>query len=110
MSLEILPRPYEFLEINDGESQDLNIVNYKEGSVVIVPRLPNPQIPKQITVLRVYYDRDPSLPGIEYYDVSSQTLIYQLAPMLDDIIKEKKIVRISAYGKGVKKRFTVSVL
>jgi len=110
MSLEKLSRPSEFLELRDKEVFEIAPLEFQEGLMEITPRPPNPQIPKTINVLRLWYDKDPALPGLDYVDVSSQTLIAQIAPMIDEVIKKKSSLRITAFGEGVKKRFTVSVV
>ena len=110
MSLEKLPKPAEFLELMNTQSFQISPLDYDEGLMTITPKPPNPQIPKEIVVLRLYYDKDPTLAGLDYVDISSQTLIAQLSPMIDSIIRDKRTVKITAFGEGVKKRFTVQVI
>jgi len=110
MALVELPKPAEFLELRNGEIHEIKPLEFEEGLMQITPRPPNPAIPKMINILRLWYDKDPSIPGLDYIDISSQTLIAQLAPMIDQVIKKKQALRIQAFGEGVKKRFTVSVI
>lgn len=105
-----LPRPYELLELLNNQSYEVTPIKYEEGVMSITPKPPRPQIQKIINVLRVYYDKDPEVPGIDYIDITSGTLIAQLAPLIDAVIKSKLSIKITAFGEGVRKRFTAQVL
>jgi hypothetical protein len=105
-----LAKPYEYLELRSGESIIIQPLKYTIGSASITKNSGDDAGTKTIDILRLFYDKDPTTPGIEYWDISGATLIYQLMPMLDQVITGKKSIKITAFGQAPRKRFTVEVL
>jgi hypothetical protein len=105
-----LAKPYEYLELRSGESVILQPIKYEIGTASITKNSGDDAGTKTIDILRLFYDKDPLTPGIDYYDISGATLIYQLMPMLDKVITGKKSVKITAFGQAPRKRFTVEVV
>jgi len=106
-TLEMLPRPYEILDLGDGGTKELIILDYRLGKMIIHPRPAG--LPKEIAVLRVYVPESikPLFP--DYYDITAQTLIAQLLPILESgNYKDKKFI-ITKYGEAPKARFQVEV-
>ena len=109
MSLAELPPPYEILELRDGESIALKIVDWRLGTMRIHPRFPGAPPEKIIKVLRLYVPREMKKVGPNYWDITAQTLVYQLLPFLQDPRFREKTFKITAYGVAPRKRFTVEV-
>ena len=106
-TLENLPGPYEILELGDKGIKELVINDYKVGRMLIHLR-PTGK-PKEIVALRVWVpDRiKPLYP--DYYDITSQTLIAQVLPILEAGDYERKVFTIQKFGTGPTARFSVSV-
>lgn len=106
-TLENLPGPYEILELGDRGIKELVINNYKVGRMLIHPR-PGGQ-PKEIVALRVWVPDTVKTLYPDYYDITSQTLIAQLLPVLERPGYETKRFGIQKFGTGPSARFTVAV-
>ena len=109
MALAELPGPYEILELRDGESITLRVRDWRLGVMRIRPRTIPGAGEKIIKVLRLYLPREVKPVGPDYYDITSQTLIYQLLPFLERPDFRTKTFKITAYGVAPRKRFTVEV-
>lgn len=109
MALPELPGPYEILELRDKESIVLRIRDWRLGIMRIHPRVAGAPPEKVVKVLRLYVPRDLKVTGPDYYDVTSQTLIYQLLPFLQTPDFRTKTFKITAHGIAPRKRFTVEV-
>ena len=110
MSLVELPGPFEILELRDGQSIVLRVVDWRLGLMKIHPRFAGAPAEKVIKVLRLYVPRDVKPVGPDYWDITAQTLIYQLLPFLQDPRFRERTFKITAYGVAPRKRFTVEVL
>jgi len=97
--------PFELLELYDGQVFTFQVVRWEEGRTTIYP----PFAPggKEIPVLRVYVNPEAQPVGLEYWDITSKTLIAQLRPYLVRPEYRQLEFTIRAYGEKPKKRFTV---
>lgn len=109
MALDELPGPYEILELRDKESITLKIRDWRLGIMKIKPRYEGAPPEKIVKVLRLYVPREIKPAGTDYYDITSQTLIYQLLPFLQTPDFRTKTFKITAIGVAPRKRFTVEV-
>jgi hypothetical protein len=107
MSLE---PPAEILELGDRQIVEFHVLKYQLGDMKIKPRYPGAPQEKVVRTLRLWVPPEDKPVGVPYWDITSQTLIAQLVPLLDQAIKEKKKIRIQAFGVAPSKRFTVTVL
>jgi hypothetical protein len=48
--------------------------------------------------------------GPSYWDLTSQTLIAQLKPHLEDLVKSGRAFQLTAHGEPPRKRFTLELL
>jgi len=106
--LELVPGPYEILELRDGESIELRVVRWLLGYMEIRPRFA-PGTVKRIRVLRLWVPREVKPIGVDYWDITSQTLIAQLEPWLRRADFRRLRFTIKAFGVAPRKRFTVEV-
>jgi len=124
-----LPRPYELLELGDGQVVEFHPRGYAEGALRIFPTDWNAQVDdavakgritadqavqakrdgKLIPVLRVVVDSRDKPMGVPYWDVTSTTLIPTLLPYLKDPAYKGKTFTVTAAGVGLKKRFGLVV-
>ena len=97
--------PFELLELYDGQVFSLQVVRWEEGRTTIFP----PFAPggKEIPVLRVHVNPEAQPTGLDYWDITSKTLIAQLRPLLQLAHYRQLEFTIRAYGEKPKKRFTV---
>jgi len=105
-----LPGPYEILELNDGQKIDLKPVRWEIGTMSIKARWTGAPAEKEILVLRLHMQPKDKPVGIPYWDLTAQTLIAQLRPLLETRLYETKIIRITAHGEAPRKRFTVETI
>lgn len=106
-TLEGLSGPYEILELGDKGVKDLVILNYVVGRMTIHPRPGG--IPKEIVAMRVWVPDTIKTLYPDYYDITSQTLIAQLLPILEAGDYVLKVFTIQKFGTGPTARFSVSV-
>lgn len=109
VSLELLPGPYEILELADGSSMRLAITSSLEGDMLIKPRYAGAPSEKRIHALRLYVAEGYKPVGVPWYDVTSQTLIAQLRPHLTKLAASKNEFVITAHGRAPRKRFSLDV-
>ena len=102
--------PYELLELEDQRSLTLTPEKWLQGTMTIVPRFSGGQTAKLIQVLRLWVPASEKPTGMPYWDVTSQTLIAQVVPLLPDIVARHGKITIKAFGRAPAKRFTVEVL
>jgi len=109
MAQEISPLagPYEIFELTDRETRELRIEHWLIGYV----RISTGEVPegKSVKTLRVFVPRDIKPLGVNWYDITSQTLIAQLQPYLEAPGFEKKTFIITKYGTAPKARFSLEV-
>jgi len=106
----LLPEPFEILELKDGESQTLKATRYELGLMRIHPKYPGAPESKEIMALRLHVSPGRKILGPPFWDVTSQTLIAQLKPHLDDLVRTGREFRITAHGEAPRKRFTLELL
>lgn len=107
---ELLPGPFELLEIAHAQTVELLIVRKELGDLIIHPRTPGAPSEKIIRGMRVWVDVASKRVGPPYWDVTSGTLIVQLLPLLEGVPPATKRVRITATGVAPAKRFTVELV
>jgi len=105
----LLAEPYEILELRDGEAVKLSITKFELGRMVIKPRYPGAPSEKEILALRLHVSAGVKAVGPPFWDVTSQTLIAQLKPHLDDLVKTGREFGITAHGEAPRKRFTLEL-
>ena len=110
MAEKILQGPFEILELKDGESKEMTVAEWILGSMVIHPRFPGAPAEKVIVGIRIIVPSAEKMFGPPYWDLTSQTLRAQLEPILDDVKRRGRKIRITARGFGPGKRFTVTVV
>jgi len=106
---ELLPGPYEIMELPDGQSLRLAITGSLEGDMMIKPRYAGAPAEKRIHALRLYVAEGYKPVGVPYWDVTSQTLIAQLRPHLKKLAAEKSEFVITAHGTAPRKRFSLEI-
>ena len=106
-TLEPLPGPFEIFELGNGNTRDLLITGWRLGRMTIHPRTTG--LTKDIIALRVNVPEEIKALFPDYYDITSQTLIAQLLPILEAGEFEGKSFRITKYGSGPAARFALAV-
>lgn len=98
-----LTGPFEILELNPGESRSMTIVSAIEGQMTIKPA--HTPEGKVIRALRVNVDDadKPTFP--RYWDITSQTLVAQLAPQVTFSGYRPRRFTITKVGSGPSARF-----
>lgn len=110
MAENVLPGPFEILELKDGEVKELTVARSQVGSMIIHPRFPGAPAEKVIMGIRIFVPSAEKVFGPPYWDLTSQTLRAQLEPILDEVTRKGRKIRITARGFGPGKRFTVTVV
>ena len=108
--MSALPEPAELFELSDKQSMAFTPERYEEGTMIIHPRNQAGVTSKEIKALRLYVSKADKPIGLSYWDITSITLIAQLRPLLDNAIKSKRKIKITAFGIAPAKRFTVEVV
>jgi len=105
--LELLPGPYEFLELPSGQAIRLRIQSWEYGLAVIKPRYYGAPATKEIKVLRMHMDPKDKLTAPHYWDFTASTAIDAILPELRAKKHLKYALVLKAQGDAPKKRFTV---
>jgi hypothetical protein len=106
-ALEELPGPYEILEMTDREVRTIRIAGWQLGYMNI--KTSEEPEGKMIKALRIFVPAQTKPVGLSWYDITSQTLIAQLLPFLEQPNFGNKTFVITKYGVAPKARFTVEV-
>lgn len=102
-----LPGPFEILELEDGHSIELNLDKYETGEMLIHPKY-KPE-GKWIKGLRAWVKEGTKEFFPYYWDITSQTLVAQLEPMLAAPAGMARTYIVTKHGSGPKARFSVEV-
>jgi hypothetical protein len=102
-----LQGPYEILELGDQGSLKFKPLNWTEGDVTIHPRFQSE--PKTIRAIRVWVGEDVKPLFPDYYDITAQTLVAQLRPILQREDYRDLIITITKHGVPPKARYQVKV-
>lgn len=106
--LESLESPFEILELGDGESISLRILDWKLGKGTIIPKGLGRS--KLIRILRIWVPEELKAFEPRYYDITGQTLIYQLLPHLEKPDFKTKRFIVTKHGVAPRARFTLEVV
>lgn len=129
-SLQALPPPLELVDLEHGNSIQLSLTGFEQGSTEIHPKTITPRdvriymqqqnltsppppgtpIYKVIPVLRVYGTRIDKPSPLRYWDVSSLTLQAQLLPLLLAHRNTPLNVVLTAIGEKPTKRYSVELV
>ncbi len=124
-----LPKPYEILELADGQRVTFHVKGWEQGTIRIFPNdwegrvltmLARKQINevtaqdyrtngKPITALRVVVPKEEMPPGKMYWDITATTLVAQMLPTLQRPDFKDKAFTVTAHGIAPAKRFTLEV-
>lgn len=105
---EMLPGPYEILELPNAQTVELLITGRELGDIIIHPRGQAGVTEKIIRVMRVHLAPGSKTVGPPYWDLTAGTLIAQLLPLIPPAPEKPVRVRILATGVAPAKRFTVT--
>ena len=103
--LQPLAGPYEIFEMTDGETRTFQVASWKLGTIGI--QTAEAPAGKLVKTLRIYVPQIHKPLGVNWWDVTSQTLIAQLLPYLELPGFETKKFTVTKYGVKPKARFTV---
>jgi hypothetical protein len=105
--LKPLAGPFEYLTIDDGQSVRFRPVGWEYGTSVIVPTGAPAGTTKTVNTLRVKVRPEDKSAFPYYWDLTAQTLIAQLRPMLLQPGYDHGEYTITKHGVAPKARFTV---
>jgi hypothetical protein len=123
----LLPEPYEYLDLHDGESMMLSIDRFQDGSAVIhptdvtprhvrihmeqrgldAPPAPGTPISVEVPVIRVFGVRLDKPERTAYWDVSSKRLRAELLMTLTPRTTWPVVLTLTAHGAKRLKRYSV---
>lgn len=104
----MLASPMEILELKDGESVSLHVMSFQIDDAIIKPaHAPGGKV---IRVMRLHVEKADKPLFPQYWDVTGAGAIAQLTPLLDGGLHRNRVVKITAFGEGAKKRHSVEVV
>jgi len=106
--MALLEAPIELLDLADGESVELSVWRVLKGEVRIETRL-EPE-GKVVPTWRIWVPAADKPLGAPYYDVTSRTLQARLEPVLDDLVRTHRRIKITKYGVAPTARHQVDFL
>lgn len=128
--MALLPEPYEYLDLHDGEHVKWHITDYLIGEANIAPKNPTARhivihmeqnqltaappaghpITVTVPVTRLYGTRLDKPSHAAYLDVSSKTLQATLKPLLDSGVWRGRSLMFTANGHAPAKRYSVELI
>jgi len=78
--------------------------------MIIHPKYQPGVAEKVVRSLRIWLQEGIKPTGVPYWDVTSQTLVAQLEPIMKRDDLRRLTIRIDAYGIAPRKRFTVTIV
>lgn len=105
--MQPLPGPYEVLELEDEGILQTKISSFEVGEVLIHPAYKPDG--KLIKALRIHVPEADKAYFPFYWDVTSQTLIAQLLPYLEQPGYAQRTYEVTKHGVAPKARFTLTV-
>ena len=106
--MEKLEGPFEILEMQDQEIIEFHIEKYEVGEMLIHPFYQKSG--KVIKALRVHLSKEEKTFFPFYWDLTAQTLIAQVLPVLKFGNFKDKMFRIQKFGVKPRARFSLEVL
>lgn len=106
-TLTELAGPFEIFELTDGQTYTMRVTSWQTGSVTIYPA--HKPTGKVIKALRVGVPKEIKSDFPPYWDITSQRLIAQMQPYLEQPGYRDKVFTITKYGVAPKARFTLEV-
>lgn len=97
--------PFELLELQDSQAATFRVLRWEESTTTIHPA--HAAAGKVVPHLRVHVPRDDKPLGVDYWDLTSATLVAQMRPSLQQNAPGRVRYTIRAQGFGAKKRFSV---
>lgn len=107
--MSLLPGPFEYWDLEDGESRTIRVESYREGQAHIEPRYPGAPRKKIIPIMRLQLQPGfkPHVPN--YWDISSKHLQVALRPYLNrQDLKDLEFV-ITKFGVPPRARYSLEV-
>jgi hypothetical protein len=102
-----LPKPAEILELQDGQSVDLLVKDFIDGTMTIQPNYPGAPPTKEVEAVRMMLADGVDTVGLPYWDATAGSLVYWLRAVRDSYNERPIRLRIKAIGAGAKKRYQV---
>jgi hypothetical protein len=100
----------EYLDLANNESLEITVKSNERGFYEFA-KDGNPALGiKKVQGIRVHYLKPANEPGVDYIDIGQQTLVAQILPFIDQWSVNKRKIKITAFGAGKLKRFTVEQL
>lgn len=101
--MSLLAKPWELLDLMDGQAVTFGVLRYELGELTIVARHDGQE--KTIPTMRVYVRPGDKSHGLAYWDITSLTLQAQLRPFLDSPATKGMRFTVTARGVRPAKRF-----
>jgi hypothetical protein len=97
--------PFEVFDIPSNAPRSLTVSKWQLGSMWIKPRDSRP--PRQVVALRVWVSTEDKPLYPDYYDMTAQTLVPQIVPLLEASPGKPVRLTITKFGEGPTGRFMV---
>lgn len=107
--MAMLPEPFDYLSLNDGETTTIEVDRWQRGQGMITPSRAGEPPTKRIEVLRLHVKPGTKLMLPPYWDISSKNLIAGLLPYLERADFRSKKYAITKHGFGIGARFSLTV-
>jgi len=106
--LEIIPEPYELLDMVDGQTVTLRPQSWDLGKCLIHPR--DGRDPRWVPCLRVAIPAEDKATIPLYWDITSKHLIAGLLGYLESGPASRHSFKITKHGKPPMARFTLEAI
>ena len=106
-NLDWLQPPFEIVDFVPGKPYYFYISSWKLGKLEITPQYPGAPERKIIAAIRLYAQPGAKKAFPYYWDITPSRLVYQLATMLMQGIKEKMMIKVVRDIPGPKAHFEV---
>lgn len=105
----VVGEPFEFWDMNDGETREIKVETWEEGETEITPRYLTGGQTKTIPVLRLNLKEGIKEYLPNYWDITSKHLITALLPYLKTVNYRDLVFTITKHGEAPRARFSMNV-
>ncbi|MFQ5880436.1 MAG: hypothetical protein ACE5IZ_09725 [Dehalococcoidia bacterium] len=106
--MAVLERPWEPLDLANGQSVTFRVLRWERGEMEVRPRAA--PAGKMIEAVRMWVPPEDKPAGSPYWDATAGNLVARLLTMLDDLVKSGRPIRVTKEGEPPAARHRVDFL
>ena len=106
--MAMLARPWEPLDLANGESVEFRVLRWEVGEMEVRPRAA--PAGKVIEAVRMWTPPEDKPAGAPYWDATAGNLVARLKPMLEELVASGRRIKVTKEGEPPAARHRVDFL